>query len=45
MPKDFHWVDGATHVDLHDKFVPQVAERVAEFFAPSLQASASTTNA
>ncbi|MGW6932175.1 alpha/beta hydrolase [Lentzea sp. NPDC054927] len=35
-PKEFHWVEGATHVDLYDKFVPQVAERVSEFFGKNL---------
>jgi uncharacterized protein len=35
-PKEFHWVDGATHVDLYDRYVPQVVERVTEFFAKNL---------
>lgn len=34
--KEFHWVDGATHVDLYDRYVPQVVERVSEFFAKNL---------
>ncbi|MET9229304.1 alpha/beta hydrolase [Lentzea sp. NPDC003310] len=35
-PKEFHWVEGATHVDLYDRYVPQVTDRVAEFFAANL---------
>lgn len=34
--KEFHWVEGATHVDLYDRYVPQVVERVAGFFAANL---------
>lgn len=34
--KEFHWVDGATHVDLYDRYVPQVVERVSEFFAKNV---------
>jgi hypothetical protein len=35
-PKEIHWVEGAGHVDLYDRFVPQVVERVTEFFAANL---------
>ena len=35
-PKEIHWVPGAGHVDLYDRFVPQVVERVTEFFAANL---------
>ena len=38
-PKEICWGDGATHVDLYDKLVPEVAGRVAEFFGRTLTAS------
>ncbi|MFS8097313.1 alpha/beta hydrolase [Lentzea alba] len=35
-PKEIQWIEGAGHVDLYDRYVPQVVERVAEFFAANL---------
>lgn len=37
--KEIHWVDGASHVDLYDKRVPEVAGRVSEFFGRTLTSS------
>jgi len=36
--KELHVVDGASHIDLYwnPEYVPQVAERLSEFFAKSL---------
>ncbi len=37
-PKELHWVDGASHVDLYDKpeFVGPVVEKLTAFFADGL---------
>ncbi|KJK33349.1 DeoR faimly transcriptional regulator [Lentzea aerocolonigenes] len=35
-PKEIHWIEGAGHVDLYDRYVPQVAGRVTEFFGKNL---------
>ena len=35
-PKEIHWIEGASHVDLYDRYVPQVVERVTEFFGQNL---------
>ncbi|MCO5969582.1 alpha/beta hydrolase [Actinoallomurus soli] len=37
-PKEIHWVDGASHVDLYDqrRYVDPVVERLAGFFAKNL---------
>ncbi|WP_086663628.1 alpha/beta hydrolase [Lentzea kentuckyensis] len=36
-PKELHWVEGATHVDLYDRRAPEAAAKVAEFFSSQLQ--------
>jgi fermentation-respiration switch protein FrsA (DUF1100 family) len=43
-PKEIHWVDGASHVDLYDRkqYVDPVVERLAGFFAENLGASAAS---
>jgi uncharacterized protein len=40
-PKEFHWVDGASHVDLYDKeqYVGPVIEKLADFFTASHSAA------
>jgi hypothetical protein len=37
-PKEFHWISGASHVDLYEKsqYVTPVVERLAEFFERTL---------
>ncbi|MBE1875360.1 alpha/beta hydrolase [Myceligenerans pegani] len=37
-PKEFHWIDGASHVDLYDKvqYVTPAVEKIAAFFADAL---------
>ena len=37
-PKEFHWIDGASHVDLYDKeqYVGPAVEKLARFFADKL---------
>ncbi|MET9632135.1 alpha/beta hydrolase [Lentzea sp. NPDC006480] len=35
-PKEVHWIEGAGHVDLYDRYVPRVVERVTEFFGKNL---------
>ncbi|MEU8935155.1 alpha/beta hydrolase [Streptomyces sp. NPDC048409] len=39
-PKELHWVAGASHLDLYDRYVPQVALKLASFFAETLSARA-----
>ncbi|MFD7708789.1 alpha/beta hydrolase [Streptomyces sp. NPDC059785] len=40
-PKEFHWIDGASHVDLYDRkqYVDPAVDRLAGFFADSLRAT------
>ncbi|GIF69470.1 hypothetical protein Ais01nite_75050 [Asanoa ishikariensis] len=37
-PKRLHWIEGASHVDLYDRYVPQAAAELAAFFTASLRA-------
>ncbi|MBU3067042.1 alpha/beta hydrolase [Nocardia sp. NEAU-G5] len=40
-PKEIHWIEGASHVDLYDReqYVGPAVERLTEFFAEHLQLS------
>ncbi|SNT43472.1 hypothetical protein SAMN05421812_1064 [Asanoa hainanensis] len=35
-PKRLHWIEGASHVDLYDRYVPQAAMELAAFFTENL---------
>lgn len=37
-PKELYVIEGATHIDLYDKpkFVPQVVEKLTQFFSKNL---------
>ncbi|MFE5138324.1 alpha/beta hydrolase [Streptomyces fagopyri] len=37
-PKQLHWIEGASHIDLYDRHVPQVAAQLASFFTENLAA-------
>jgi fermentation-respiration switch protein FrsA (DUF1100 family) len=39
-PKELHWIDGASHVDLYDKpeYVNPAVKRLADFFHTHLTA-------
>ncbi|MGS2642461.1 alpha/beta hydrolase [Streptosporangium sp. LJ11] len=41
-PKEIHWIDGASHVDLYDKkqYVDLAVERIAGFFGENLSQAA-----
>jgi len=41
-PKQLHWIDGASHVDLYDKkqYVDPAVEKLAGFFADHLGSAA-----
>jgi uncharacterized protein len=41
-PKEIHWIDGASHVDLYDKkqYVDLAVERIAGFFGENLSRAA-----
>ncbi|MFI2361598.1 hypothetical protein [Promicromonospora sp. NPDC019610] len=40
-PKELHWVEGASHVDLYDRpeFVGPVVEKLTAFFTQGLAAA------
>ncbi|WP_324606644.1 hypothetical protein [Streptomyces globisporus] len=37
-PKRLHWIEGASHVDLYDRYVPQVTTELLPFFTQNLAA-------
>ncbi|MFJ9351264.1 alpha/beta hydrolase [Streptomyces sp. NPDC101237] len=37
-PKSLHWIQGAGHIDLYDRHVPQVAHELTSFFTEHLAA-------
>ncbi|MFE5189883.1 alpha/beta hydrolase [Streptomyces sp. NPDC056628] len=39
-PKRLHWIEGASHVDLYDHYVPQVTAELVPFFTQNLAAHA-----
>ncbi|MGW3634713.1 alpha/beta hydrolase [Streptomyces sp. NPDC005122] len=39
-PKRLHWIEGASHIDLYDRYVPQVTTELVPFFTESLVAQA-----
>ncbi|MFD8966753.1 alpha/beta hydrolase [Streptomyces sp. NPDC059568] len=44
-PKELHWIDGASHVDLYDKepYVGPAAEKLTDFFRAQLAAAEQTS--
>lgn len=46
-PKELHWIDGASHVDLYDKdeYVTPAIAKLAEFYAASLSSANSSADA
>ncbi|WP_328865530.1 alpha/beta hydrolase [Streptomyces sp. NBC_00304] len=39
-PKRLHWIEGASHVDLYDHYLPQVVTELVPFFTQNLAARA-----
>jgi hypothetical protein len=37
-PKQLVWIEGASHNDLYDRYVPQVVVKLNEFFTANLSA-------
>ncbi|MER7681600.1 alpha/beta hydrolase [Streptomyces sp. NPDC096934] len=35
-PKRLRWVEGGSHIDLHDRYVPQVTAEIVPFFTENL---------
>ncbi|MEU4170784.1 alpha/beta hydrolase [Streptomyces sp. NPDC026665] len=43
-PKRLHWVEGASHIDLYDRYVPEVTTELVPFFSQNLAARATRTH-